>query len=291
MKQVLSLLTLMLSALVNIHSQSIHAKQNSAGWTPGGMYYELYSQPWGDSVREGDFVKINLAQKINDSLVFTSYKSLPIYTQVMPAMPYDVSELWQMMKRGDSVYAVQLMDTFIKQTPESIPPQFKKGDSIKLYVKVLDVFKTNSLVMADLDRERDIELKKEILFITEYLTKIYIRAKVTPSQAFVHITTEGTGNLIDSGNTVSVKYSAMTFDGKVFDGNMDNSFGHTEPLTFKAGDGSMIKGLDEAMLLLKKGSKARIFIPSMLAYGENPSPPLLPLTNLIYEVTVLTVSK
>ena len=45
------------------------------------------------------------------------------------------------LKQGDSLYTVQMMDTFIARSPQMVPPQFKKGDKIETGIRVLDVFK------------------------------------------------------------------------------------------------------------------------------------------------------
>ncbi len=293
MKEFLSLFLFCSLFITSTYSQSVKPIQNSAGWTPGGMYYELYSRVGGDSAKEGNIVKFKVTQIINDSVIYSTDKRIiPYYQQVGPVSPYDISEMWQRMKIGDSLYAVQLMDTFLLRSPEIVPTQFKKGDSIKIYLKVLDIFERDSLATADLANERDKQLKKEVEFLSDYLKQKNIKATKTPGGAFVEIITEGTGNLIESGNTVSVKYLAMLFDGKAFDSNIDDSFGHTDPLSFKTGEGGMIKGFDEAILLLKNGSKARVYVPSMLAYGENPpAAPLSVLENLVFEITILSVSK
>ncbi len=274
------------------HAQSIKSIQTSAGWTHGGMYYQLYSRAEGDSIKEGDIVKFRLTQKINDSVIYATDKTIiPAYAQVAGCTPYDISEMWVRMKRGDSLYAVQLMDTFIMRSPDSLPSQFKKGDSIKIYLKILDVFKDDSSAKADLEKVKEMQLQKEIAFIEVWLAEKNIKATRTASGAFVEIITEGTGNLVDSGTAVSIKYKAMTLAGKIFDTNMDESFFHTDPFDFTTGQGATIKGFEDGIAVLKKGSVARIYIPSMLAYGENPPGEIEPMANMIYEVTIISVGK
>jgi FKBP-type peptidyl-prolyl cis-trans isomerase FkpA len=52
----------------------------------------------------------------------------------------------------------------------------------------------------------------------------------------------------------------------------------------------MLKGFDEAVALLKKGDKARLYLPAALAYGERPPSPAIGANeNLIFEVEVLDV--
>ena len=49
---------------------------------------------------------------------------------------------------------------------------------------------------------------------------------------------------------------------------IDSSFTRGAPIEFTCGVGQVIKGWDEAMELLNKGSKARLVIPSELGYGS-----------------------
>ena len=292
MKKILSLLSCCFLFISVTSAQSLRSIQNSAGWTPGGMYYELYSRATGDSAREGNVLKLRTTQKLNDSIIYDPGKMLiPVYQQVGAVIPYDFSELWQKLKSGDSLYVVQLMDTFILRNPDLVLSKYKKGDSIKSFIKVLEIFKDDSLAMADMEKEKARQLQKEIAFITSYLGENKIKATKTASGAFAEIITEGTGSRIDSGSIVFVMYNGMTLEGIVFVTNMDDSFGHTEPLEVTTGPGTYIKGFEEGLAMLREGSVAKIYIPSMLGYGTNPLPNIEPMTNLLYEVKIISVKK
>ena len=87
------------------------------------------------------------------------------------------------------------------------------------------------------------------------------------------IVEKGNGNIIQTKELISVDYyGALIADSKMF----DNSFSRGQKLQFNAGAGQMIKGWDEAMLLLGHGDKAILFIPYELAYGEAGRPPVIP---------------
>jgi FKBP-type peptidyl-prolyl cis-trans isomerase FkpA len=54
--------------------------------------------------------------------------------------------------------------------------------------------------------------------------------------------------------------------------------------------GQVIPGWDEGFLLLNQGSKARLIIPSKLAYGENQSgPDITPYSPLVFDVELLGI--
>ena len=109
--------------------------------TPGGMPYQLFRSKDTMAVKGGNTIKVSFTQKINDSVVFTNEGKPPFYIAVDPTPhPYDLSEVWTKLHKGDSVITTQMIDSFIKRNPMNINPRFKKGDRIFNYIKVLDVF-------------------------------------------------------------------------------------------------------------------------------------------------------
>ncbi len=259
--------------------------------TKGGLPYKLFASKSGKKIETGNYIKANITQKVKDSTVFTTYGSMPIYLPIGPSQPYDITEILPTLKQGDSVYAVQLIDSLIARNPgATMPPSLKKGDKVTTTIKIVDVFKTPAEVQADEDKARTAYLKNEDVAVQEYLRKNNIQAQKTGTGTYVQVINPGQGTPIDAGKYVSVMYKGSTFGGKVFDSNMDPKFGHTQPLSFVVG-GGMIKGFDEGIRLLKKGGKGRIFIPSMLGYGpQSPSPDIKPFENLIFDVDVVDVA-
>jgi FKBP-type peptidyl-prolyl cis-trans isomerase len=127
--------------------------------------------------------------------------------------------------------------------------------------------------------------------INNYLSTNNINAQKTGKGTYVQILTPGTGEQVSEGKFVSLKYTGTTFEGKVFDTNADASKGHTEPLVFKVGSPGMIRGFDEGLRALREGAKAKLYIPSTLAYGpQPPSPDIKPYENLVFDIEVLQVS-
>jgi FKBP-type peptidyl-prolyl cis-trans isomerase len=269
--------------------------------TKGGMPYKLYPGKGNKKVEPGNIIKINYQQKLNDSLLFATYDKGPVYIPVNnESQPYDISEIIPTLKEGDSVYAVQMVDTFMTRTPGALPPQFKKGDKLITTIKILNVFKSPEEARADEIKERQQsfkndpkiqgQLKKDDKTITEYLAKNNIQAQKVGSGTYVQIITPGSGPKIQDGKYVSLMYKGSTFGGKVFDTNMDKAFNHTDPLTMEIGSGRSIPGFEEGLKALSQGAKARLFIPSSLAYGEaSPSPDIKANENLIFDIEVLEV--
>jgi peptidyl-prolyl cis-trans isomerase A (cyclophilin A) len=106
----------------------------------------------------------------------------------------------------------------------------------------------------------------------------------TASGLFYKITREGTGDHPPKGRNVSVHYRGMLPDGTVF----DSSYQRNEPIAFPLGQGQVIKGWDEGIALLKKGSTAKLVIPSELAYGSKGAGDVIPPdVTLIFEVELV----
>jgi peptidylprolyl isomerase len=100
------------------------------------------------------------------------------------------------------------------------------------------------------------------------------------------IVEEGDGEAPEAGNIVQVHYNGMLEDGTKFDSSYDRG----EPIQFALGVGQVIPGWDEGIGLLTVGSKAKLIIPSELAYGERGAGGVIPPNaTLIFEVELLDV--
>ena len=88
----------------------------------------------------------------------------------------------------------------------------------------------------------------------------------------------------DANDKVKVHYHGTLVDGTVFDSSVDRG----QPIEFAVG--GVIKGWTEALQLMKKGDKWKLYIPSDLAYGERGAGPKIgPNSALIFEVELLDV--
>jgi peptidylprolyl isomerase len=108
--------------------------------------------------------------------------------------------------------------------------------------------------------------------------------KKTTSGLYYTITKEGEGEHPPKGANVSVHYKGTLVDGTVF----DSSYQRDQPIEFSVGEGQVIPGWDEGILLLNKGAAARFVIPSHLGYGAQGAGGVIPAdATLIFEVELI----
>jgi FKBP-type peptidyl-prolyl cis-trans isomerase FklB len=109
--------------------------------------------------------------------------------------------------------------------------------------------------------------------------------KVTESGLQYQVLQEGTGRKPAADDTVVVNYVGSLADGTEF----DSSYRRGQPAEFTVGQ--VIPGWVEALQMMKKGAKWKLFIPSDLAYGMRPPPgsPIPPNAALVFEVELLDI--
>jgi FKBP-type peptidyl-prolyl cis-trans isomerase len=87
---------------------------------------------------------------------------------------------------------------------------------------------------------------------------------------------------ITASDQVTVQYRGKLLDGTEF----DSSYARGVPATFPVT--GVIKGWQEALVLMKPGAKYQLFIPPDLAYGSVPKPKIPAGSMLIFEVDVVS---
>jgi FKBP-type peptidyl-prolyl cis-trans isomerase len=110
--------------------------------------------------------------------------------------------------------------------------------------------------------------------------------EVTPSGLQYEILAEGTGEKPGPGDTVLVHYRGEALSGAVF----DSSYERGEPLSVPLD--MVIAGWSEGLRMIREGSKAKLYIPSDLAYGENGvGRDIGPNQVIIFEVELIAITK
>ncbi|HQW83326.1 MAG TPA: FKBP-type peptidyl-prolyl cis-trans isomerase [Ferruginibacter sp.] len=264
--------------------------------TKDGVEYKIISKGEGKTVGYGNYIQMHIKQIYNsgtkDTVLLDTREMMP-RIQILDSVntPLIYFQILSKMKKGDSLVLRTLTDSAFKRNMQEMPPFMKKGKYLYTLVKLVNIFETqqqaDSASKAEriiakplmyknqlVEIEKDLASKKQQLdiddkLIKDYLTKNNIKAERTKWGTYIAINTEGAGEKLSTDNIASIKYTGRTLDsGKVFDSNIDPKFQHVEPLEVNLGQfGGIILGFPDALLQMKKGTKATVYIPSVLAYG------------------------
>jgi FKBP-type peptidyl-prolyl cis-trans isomerase len=100
-----------------------------------------------------------------------------------------------------------------------------------------------------------------------------------------HVVSEGSGAPPKATDEVTVNYRGTLLDGTEF----DSSYKRGQPASFPVN--GVIPGWQEALVLMKPGSKWELFIPPNLAYDVNSPPSIPPGSMLKFEVELIKVKQ
>jgi FKBP-type peptidyl-prolyl cis-trans isomerase len=181
-----------------------------------------------------------------------------------------------MLQPGDSaVFRISADTLFAKAYNQPLPPFLKKGSKLLFHVKVDKILtkeeamaeqqKMQQKMMEEMQKHGEQQAKVDDGIIQKYIADNKLTAQKTPGGLYYVITQKGTGPTPKPGQIVAVKYKGTTLNGKEFDSS--EKHGGT-PFEFQIGQGQVIKGWDEGIMLLNKGSKATLLVPSPMAYGQ-----------------------
>lgn len=272
---------------------------DNSGYLPvaAGTDYKIITDvPSSPNPAYGDYLELHLQAFAADSLIFDTRSAMngaPAPIQLVQS-PFkgDLLEALKFMTPGDSAIVRLNIDSLMAAGAPPAP-WMKSGVDQKLVYKVRLVSVKPQAVKQK--EERDMAAKQGLVdenLIKEHLAKNKIKATRTASGLYYTITKEGAGVKAEPKQKVSVNYTGMLLNGDKFDSNMLPEFNHMEPFQFMLGTGSVIKGWDEGIALLKKGGKATLYIPSPMAYGaQSPSPKIPANSVLVFDVELLDIIK
>jgi FKBP-type peptidyl-prolyl cis-trans isomerase len=165
----------------------------------------------------------------------------------------------------------------------------EKDSSVRLRVKILGLLSNDeagriadSLKTAAASRQAT-----EQNLIEEYVASNFKDPVYLSSGVYMEKLNETNFDPIKAGNHLLVRFKGTYLDGHPVDVNFSE-----RPFEFVYGqEGQVIEGLRLAFATLKKGEKAKIILPSQLAFGRGGGAGgILSNTPLLYEVEVVDVN-
>lgn len=259
---------------------------------PSGLMYKIVKHGEGKRKPElTDHIELNISYSVGDSVIFDSRKmnhNMPVPLPISkPRGSGDPIEVFMLMVVGDSAVIKYPIDSLKKMGQN--PPWAKDGDMVVYYASLVSL-KTDAEEKKEIAEKSEKQKAIDDKILQDYFASKNIKALKTESGLYYTITEVGKGEKVVSGKAVNVNYTGMFLDGKKFDSNTDSAFHHVQPFNLTVGKGSVIKGWDEGLQLLRIGSKARFYIPSGLAYGSQDRSPQIPANSiLVFDVEIMEV--
>ncbi len=283
-----------------------------------GVEYQIVKDAPGTPAKIGDFIEVHLIAKVDTAVgkpplelgnTYTQNNNEPIAKAVDTSYGKGQFEnVLRFLSAGDSAVVTISIDTLLATIPEQqkqsgqMPPWFKPGNKIVVTMKAVAV-KTKDQYMQEMQEKQKKAMEKmqadeaaqapiDDKAIQDYIAANNIKATKTESGLYYAITKTGSGANAKAGQSVSMKYLGKTLEGEQFDANMDDKFNllkDKQIFTFTLGQGQVIRGWDEGLQLLNKGSRATLILPSKIAYGSRGNGPIKPNSVLIFYVEMTDI--
>lgn len=244
--------------------------------TPHGYRFQHHIQKSGLKAQPSQRIQVHVSTYVGDSLLQTTRSlapqgrnvDMPTASQFAAAKVPVLFEAASLMAKGDSATIFMPVDSFILRM---LPPKYQNEKEIRYEVVLLDIFSLEDVgrIQAKADeRARQVGARVTPVVAAYRDGKLNNALITTESGLKMKVESLGNGEPVRKGEAVRVHYYGCLTNGTLF----DNSYQRGEPIEFGAGLGMMIPGFDEAVLALRHGSRAYIFIPPALGYGDQPSP-------------------
>ena len=125
----------------------------------------------------------------------------------------------------------------------------------------------------------------EAQLIDDYITRHRLKMETSGTGLRYKILNPGRGNPVRKGQNVALSYRMYLLTGDLMD-----EVNRSNPLKFIVGKGEVIAGLEEIVTRLGVGGKAKIIVPSHLAYGATGIPgEIPPRASLVYDLEIIDV--
>jgi len=263
-------------AKVHITTDTLSVPQNKKeyrSWlktferSKSGLYHKTIIQGSGKTPKAGDLVVVNYKGLFKDNTEFdnSANHGRPLEFNVGVGQVIDGwDEAILLMNEGSKLWII-------------VPPHIGYGS------------RDNGPIPANSTLYFEIELLKVVPQMPIEPFKIDKKnLKITKSGIKYAFIEDNDGVKPDSNCIVTFHYTGYLPNGKIFSSSKLSD----EPEKLTVGTISAIKGLNEALMLMSQGSKARFVIPSALAYGEKGYYTLIPPnTDLTYDIEMMEVKQ
>ena len=122
--------------------------------------------------------------------------------------------------------------------------------------------------------------------IDDFIARRSLKTKQTGTGLRFEISEHGKGATPELHDEIELKYKIFLLDG-----TLCYSSDSSGTIKFHLGEAEQVRGLEEAVMMMVPGDKARLVIPAHLAYGiAGDEIKIPPASALYYEIEILKVS-
>jgi FKBP-type peptidyl-prolyl cis-trans isomerase len=255
------------------------AQQHSTGV----LRYQIFPANTSNRVaKPTDLLEVNYRMAIGSTdsvLTETFTANQPVH---IPVKHPSFKDILLKIKPEDRLEITVSADSFYKYTiGQPLPAYIHAGDSLTFYMKIYDVMSAAELINKQSQADKDLMIQDSIA-LADFI-KGYPKATATKSGIYLIKYREGVGRNPGIGDSVLVKYKTYLFNGKVVDKSKDTGF------EFMVGAKLVIPGWEEAIRLMKEGSRYKIVVPYLLAYGADGNGSIPPYTSVVFDLELLKV--
>jgi len=196
-------------------------------------------------------------------------------------------EMLSFLKPGGYIYTtIKIINVFEeKYQADSVSRAELRANGLKMYNKQLVEFEEK------IARNKT-QIEADSKVISAWLDRNNIKYIKGKWGTFIAVHEEGTGKKIAFNDVAGVYYTGKTLDsGKVFNSNLDPKFNNPDMYEVTMSRlGAVMPGWTDALMELREGAKATIYIPSSLAYGTKGFlPQIKPNANIVFDIEVRKV--
>lgn len=253
-----------------------------------GLYIKYESKAEGAKAATiGSILSMDLKYGTKDStLMNTADNGMPFKLQVDSGQYVgDIMHAFAKLSEGDSAVIITSANKFFTKTVGTQLPPFIDSTEMLYFTVKLNKVQTEAEAQEEAQAANAKKAMKEQEDLQAYIQANNITVEPTESGIYFISEKAGTGKAAEAGKTVKVHYTGMFLDGTKFDSSVDRG----EPFEFQLGVGNVIRGWDEGVAMMKEGGKARLIIPSSMAYGPNDNGPIPGSSTLVFDVELLEV--
>ena len=270
--------------------------------TKSGLRYKfLESNKGAQQVKENDVLVGTCVVRLNDSILGRLDTPDRILMANASTFPGDLPEGLLMMHIGDKAIFEIEADSVAKYGAR-FPDFYKPGTGMKL---VYEINLTDIITKEEMEQEQAIfrenmlqaqAAEKEAL--AQYVANNKINATPDEEGLYIIVNKKGNGQKVEIGRQVAINYTGRLLDGKVLDTSIESvakengiydSRRHYEPLSYRVGEQSLIRGWEKGVINQPAGSKLTLIIPSALGYGPQDLGNIPANSSLIFDLEIVSV--